>query len=66
MNFQSLKGFTGFNKLKKVTLTYIASQLSEQEISELGKLFKQLDKNGDGVLAIEEVRQGLTGLKKES
>ena len=25
VNFQSLKGFTQFNKLKKVTLTYIAS-----------------------------------------
>jgi calcium-dependent protein kinase len=39
-------------------LTFIASQLSEQEISELGKLFKQLDKNGDGVLTIEEIKQG--------
>ncbi|CAD8093543.1 unnamed protein product [Paramecium primaurelia] len=66
VNYQSLKNFTNFNKLKKVTLTYIASQLSEQEITELGKLFKQLDKNGDGVLTMEELTHGLTGLKKES
>ncbi|CAK68017.1 unnamed protein product (macronuclear) [Paramecium tetraurelia] len=66
VNYQSLKNFTNFNRLKKVTLTYIASQLSEQEITELGKLFKQLDKNGDGVLTMEELTHGLTGLKKES
>lgn len=32
----------------------------------MGKLFKQLDKNGDGVLTMEELTHGLTGLKKES
>ncbi|KAL4486032.1 hypothetical protein ABPG72_003966 [Tetrahymena utriculariae] len=62
LNFNALKNFTSHEKIKKVALTYIASQLSESEIIELGKLFKQLDKNNDGVLTIEEITAGLNKL----
>ncbi len=58
LNFVTLKNFQNNLKLKKATLTYIASQCSENEIQELGKLFKSIDKNGDGVLTIEEVKIG--------
>lgn len=58
LNWGSLKNFQNYNKLKKATLTFIASQLSEQEIQELGKLFKNIDKNGDGVLTVEEIKNG--------
>jgi len=47
-------------------LTFIASQLSENEISELGKLFRHLDKNGDGVLTIDEIKEGLSGVNDKS
>jgi len=49
LNFGSLKSFRNSEKLKKAALTYIASQMSEIEISGLSKLFEALDKNGDGV-----------------
>ena len=58
LNWGYLKNFQNYNKLKKATLTYIASQLSEYEIQELGKLFKGIDKNGDGVLTVEEIKNG--------
>lgn len=58
LNWNALKNFNNYDKLKKVALTYIASQLSENEITELGKLFKKIDKNGDGVLTIDEMKAG--------
>ncbi|EAR82389.1 calmodulin-domain kinase (macronuclear) [Tetrahymena thermophila SB210] len=61
LNFNALKNFTQHHKLKKVALSFIASQLSENEISDLGKLFRQLDKNGDGTLTVDEIREGLAG-----
>jgi len=37
----------------------MASQLSENEIMNLRKIFIQLDKNGDGTLTIDELTEGL-------
>lgn len=62
LNFEKLKSFNGHEKLKKVALTYIASQCSESEIKELGDLFKSIDKNSDGQLTVEEIQQGIKGL----
>jgi len=66
LNFNALKNFTQHHKLKKVALTFIASQLSENEISDLGKLFRQLDKNSDGKLTIDEIKEGLSGVTDKS
>jgi len=66
LNYDNLKNFRNVAKLKKAALTYIASQLSEKEISHISKLFLQLDKNGDGVLTFEEVKEGLKELPPES
>ena len=57
-NWGTFKHFQSHRKIKRVALTYIASQLQESEIIQLGKLFKQLDKNGDGVLTIDEIKIG--------
>ncbi len=54
--------FTNFqrqHKLKKATLLFIASQLSESEIYEIGKLFKKYDLNNDGVICLEEFKKSI-------
>jgi calcium-dependent protein kinase len=66
VNFGSLKNFRNSEKLKKAALTYIASQLSESEISGLSRTFEGLDKNGDGVLTFEEIKGGLSGLSEKT
>jgi calcium-dependent protein kinase len=66
LNFQALKSFRNAERLKKVALTFIASQLSESEILELNALFNKLDKNGDGVLTLEELKAGLGEVNEKS
>jgi len=61
----NLKGFRSTNKLKKAALHVIAGQLDESQIKNLRSVFLQLDDNGDGLLSVQEMREGLTkaGLK---
>lgn len=58
---KQLKVFRGAQKVKKIVLTYLATQLSEKELEPLKKLFMALDKNGDGILSMEEISEGLKG-----
>jgi len=66
LDYQSLKNFKNAQKLKKVALSVIASQLSEEEINELAEQFTKLDVNGDGVLTFEEMENGLRGVDGKS
>lgn len=66
MNFSSLKTFCSFSKIKKLAVTLVATQLQEKDILELGRLFKQIDKNGDGTISLEELRSALESQKENS
>lgn len=60
-----LRGFRSQNKLKKAALHIIAGQLNEDQIKALRDTFMSLDKNGDGLLTVSEMKEGLqkAGLK---
>lgn len=62
----NLRGFRSQNKLKKAALHVIASQLGEQQIKGLRDIFIALDNNGDGLLSVVEMKEGLlkSGLKE--
>jgi calcium-dependent protein kinase len=62
----NLKGFRSQNKLKKAALHVIASQLGENQIKALRDVFMALDDNGDGLLTVNEMKEGLSkaGLKE--
>merc|ERR1712048_1040828 len=52
-------------KLKKVALTAVAQQLPDEKVEDLQRVFRDLDKNGDGTLSHDEIvagleRQGMT------
>ena len=46
-------------QLKKTTLSFIASRIPEDQIATLRQAFSKIDKNGDGQLTIDELREGL-------
>ena len=58
VKFGSLKNFRNAEKLKKATLTFIATQCTDDEIGEMSMIFQSLDKNGDGMLTLEELKAG--------
>jgi len=61
----NLRNFRSTNKLKKAALHIIAGQLNEGQIKVLRDTFMSLDVNGDGLLTINEMKEGLAkaGLK---
>lgn len=50
---------------KKLILTILASKLSEHEISNIGQVYNNVDKNKDGQLSIGELISGLNGISME-
>ena len=63
MDLNSFKDYVNSCKLKKMTLTYIASRLNENEVSNLREIFNNFDKNKDGHISLEELKNGLEKLK---
>jgi len=56
---ENLTNFHAHNMMKAATLTFIGSQLmSKEEREELARVFKKLDKNGDGKLSKDEIKEG--------
>lgn len=60
---KNLTDFSVRDQLQQATLTYICNQISNSaQVKELKKVFKEFDKNGDGVLSYEEFKIGYTNL----
>eukprot|EP01017_Pseudomicrothorax_dubius_P022951 TRINITY_DN2469_c0_g1_i4.p1 TRINITY_DN2469_c0_g1~~TRINITY_DN2469_c0_g1_i4.p1 ORF type:complete len:346 (+),score=96.27 TRINITY_DN2469_c0_g1_i4:154-1191(+) len=63
----NLKSFRAEQKLQQAAVTFIASHLiSKEEKQQLINVFKDLDKNGDGVLSREEILEGYKKIMTES
>ena len=43
------------SEFKKMILTMLSSKLSDSEISNLGRMYNNIDKNKDGQLALSEL-----------
>jgi len=62
----NLRKFRSVNKLKKAALHVIATLLSEDKIKTLREQFQAMDANGDGMLSVQELTEGMRkgGLKE--
>jgi len=55
----NLKNFRAEQKLKQATLAYIVSQcLTKEETDKMESIFESMDKNNDGMLSKQEIREG--------
>ena len=59
----NLSSFSVNSKLLKASLNFIAKHLmTSNEIDSIRKLFEKIDKNGDGILNSEEIKDALTNV----
>ena len=65
LSFKNFVDFVNSNDLKKLVLTFIASRLNNNEIKNLNKIFKALDKENNGSISLLELKNGLIELKKK-
>ncbi|EPS73126.1 calcium-dependent protein kinase 2 [Genlisea aurea] len=54
-----MKQFSAMNRLKKMTIRFIAESLSEEEIAGLREMFKMIDADSSGQITFEELKAGL-------
>jgi len=54
-----LKSFRSNSKFKAALLISMGDELGHAEIEELGKSFKAIDKNGDGLLTVDELKEAM-------
>ena len=60
------KDYVQSNLIKKISLLFIASRLDENEIENLKKIFTAFDKQKNGQISYEELKQGLVQLKSNN
>ena len=57
--FTNMQSYMDSLQLKRTTLSLIASRIPEDQILSLRQAFSKMDKNGDGQLTYEELKEGL-------
>lgn len=56
---KNIRSYIETINLKRTTLLLIASRISEDEVKALREIFNKLDKDGNGVLTIDELKDGM-------
>ena len=59
ININSIKNYTQFNKLKKVTINFIASRLNDKILEKYKSSFQKIDIKCNGMLDIDEMRKAI-------
>lgn len=63
LEFDNILHYMNMNKIKKSVISFITFRLKDEETLELKDIFQSLDQNQDGVLTMEEIREGLKTLR---
>jgi len=68
LNAGNLKKYSHTSKISKAVMTFICSRMKDDEVKTLKEIFIAIDKNGDGHLSFDEVKEGMSkiGLDKKN
>jgi calcium-dependent protein kinase len=64
-NFHKLKDFGNLYKLTKYVIGFIASRAGEEDITNLKKVFEEIDTNKSGTLDIHEIKNSIDKMASE-
>ena len=62
---QRMRKFQTYNHLKRIILTYFCSRMQESKIIKEAEMFEFLDKNNDGVLDLDELKEKINLTSKD-
>lgn len=60
INTNCLRDYLKGRRLKKAALICIASQCTERDVSDLRNIFMDLDRNGNGTVSMNDLKQGIS------
>lgn len=55
----NVRNFRNPSKFKNEVLNIFVNQLNEGEIQDLNEVFRKLDKDGHGLISLEDLKEGL-------
>jgi calcium-dependent protein kinase len=58
-NWKNVRRYSHLNLVQKSIINFTAFHLTSKEAKEFVKMFKSLDQNSDGVLSLDEIKQGI-------
>jgi len=62
----NLKSFCAKSTFSRMCITAVARQLDHKHLKDIHQVFKEMDKDANGVLSVEEVTQGLKGMGSDT
>lgn len=63
---QTLKQFQGLSFFRSICIAAVARQLDYKQLEDIHRCFAELDKDGNGVLTVEEVKEAFAGQLSDS
>lgn len=61
-HLHSLRSFASASRFKRATLVAVAQQANEEEVVKLRQSFKAIDKDGNGTLSMQEMKDALSAV----
>ena len=58
-NWKNVRRYSNLNLVQKSIINFTAFHLTSKETKEFVKMFKSLDQNSDGILSLDEIKQGI-------
>lgn len=64
LNFKAMKSLSAQNQLQRIMMNFISEQVEQEQLTELTQIFEDLDKNGNGLIQVDQLKKKLGSLQQ--